>query len=103
MRAQGILSHPYLTHVFCFIPHMRAYKDSECTGYTPEKKEIVAAKFAFDGNWYRARVDAIDLDGNIRLTYVDYGNSDELQVSEIRKLKPEFASLPLQVMKDGLH
>ena len=43
-------------------------------------------------------MDAIDLDGKIRVTYVDYGNSDEVQVSEIRKLKPEFANLPLQVM-----
>lgn len=39
--------------------------------------DIVAAPFAADGNWYRARVLGPQDNGNLGLHYVDFGDSGE--------------------------
>lgn len=41
--------------------------------YTPKKGDLCAARYPNDGLWYRAKVDKIQ-DGQISITYVDYGN-----------------------------
>ncbi len=77
---------------------IKCYADTQNDGsYTPTVMEVCAARFMKE--WYRARVDRIHLDGTFAVTYVDYGNSEDVKVSEIRKLDRKFVDIPMQVHK----
>ena len=59
------------------------------------------ARFPDDNNWYRARVR--DTRRNkIVVVYVDYGNEQEVEVSDLRTITPELIKLPAQAMKCAL-
>ncbi|XP_026733663.1 maternal protein tudor-like isoform X2 [Trichoplusia ni] len=59
------------------------------------------ARFPDDNNWYRARVR--DNRGNkVVVTYVDYGNEQEVDVSDLRTITPELIKLPAQALKCAL-
>lgn len=59
------------------------------------------ARFPDDDNWYRARVR--DVKGkNVVVAYVDYGNEQEVNVSDLRTITPELIKLPAQAMKCAL-
>lgn len=59
------------------------------------------ARFPDDTNWYRARV--IDTRQNkIIVAYVDYGNEQEVDVSDLRTITPELMRLPAQALKCAL-
>lgn len=59
------------------------------------------ARFPDDTNWYRARVR--DTKHNkIIVAYVDYGNEQEVDVSDLRTITPELMRLPAQAMKCAL-
>lgn len=62
----------------------------------PAVGEFYAGQFV-DGSWYRCRVDACDLDRNVTVTYIDYGNKEVVPCSKLRKLRPEWCSPPGQV------
>ena len=47
---------------------------------------------------YRAEVVTINQDGTVRVKYVDYGNSEEEHVTNLRKLKPNLRQTPIQVI-----
>jgi len=63
--------------------------------YTPERNEIVLAKYSGDGKYYRARAGAVKNDV-YSVFFIDYGNSDELKRENIRKLDPRFSTKELQ-------
>ena len=59
--------------------------------------ELVSAKFSHDGSWYRAKVIKVSSNKkNAFLVYVDYGNSEELPLTRLRPLPPQFSTLPPQ-------
>ncbi|XP_013146687.1 PREDICTED: maternal protein tudor-like [Papilio polytes] len=59
------------------------------------------ARFPDDDNWYRARVK--DTKGNkVIVTYVDYGNEQEVNVSDLRTITPDLIRLPAQALKCAL-
>ncbi|XP_049706830.2 maternal protein tudor isoform X1 [Helicoverpa armigera] len=59
------------------------------------------ARFPDDNNWYRARVR--DTRGNkVVVVYVDYGNEQEVEVSDLRTITPDLIKLPAQAMKCAL-
>lgn len=59
------------------------------------------ARFPDDDNWYRARVR--DTRGNkIVVTYVDYGNEQEVDISDLRTITPDLIRLPSQALKCAL-
>lgn len=59
------------------------------------------ARFPDDNNWYRARVR--DTRRNkVVVVYVDYGNEQEVEVSDLRTITPELIKLPAQAMKCAL-
>ena len=71
---------------------------------TIERPEIgmpCAAKFSEDDTWYRAE---IQTPGQMKteVQFIDYGNSEMINVSKIRQLKPEFMKLKSQGIKCGL-
>jgi len=64
--------------------------------YTPKVNEYVKAQFSADDTWYRAKVTGTTANGEFIVFYVDYGNSESLPVSRIRKLDPTFGESKLQ-------
>jgi len=58
------------------------------------------AKFALDGQWYRARVDKADASDPIAPKYnvffLDFGNSDKVTAANVRSMPPELAAVPPQ-------
>ena len=56
------------------------------------------AKFSFDNKWYRARVTELGPSGLVTVMYVDYGNTETLPLSDIRKLLQRFLETPPRVM-----
>ncbi|XP_023931501.1 tudor domain-containing protein 1-like, partial [Lingula anatina] len=67
--------------------------------YVPSVGEVCAVQYAVDSGWYRAMVEEITLNGQVRVRYQDYGNVEERPVMYTRKLLPEFTQLPLQGMR----
>lgn len=64
--------------------------------YTPKEKEVVKAQFTADDTWYRAKVMKVQDNNEFKVQYVDYGNSEVIPASRIRKLAPELNKLPHQ-------
>ena len=54
--------------------------------YVPEPGEVCACQFGQDGRWYRASCDAINLDATVEVTYLDYGNAEQVHVTSIRRI-----------------
>lgn len=61
----------------------------------PSKGDLVAAQFTSDDAWYRAQVLGSS-SGEYRVFYIDYGNTEALPLSRIRKLDPAFTKLKPQ-------
>jgi staphylococcal nuclease domain-containing protein 1 len=59
--------------------------------YTPKRNEICAAKFAFDGQWYRARVEQM-FGAQVTVFYIDYGNRETLDALACAALPSSFAA-----------
>ena len=64
--------------------------------YTPELNEVVAAKY-MDGEYYRVLTKKFYLDGTVQCQFMDYGNMDDLPVTNLYQLKDYLTELPLQV------
>ena len=58
---------------------------------------ICVAQFTGDEMWYRARI--IDIPGNreVKVHYVDFGNTENTSIFKIRKILDTFLILPAQV------
>eukprot|EP00058_Branchiostoma_floridae_P024135 XP_002609625.1 hypothetical protein BRAFLDRAFT_125037 [Branchiostoma floridae] len=61
---------------------------------------ICCAKFT-DGLWYRAEVVSVE-NNQVTVYFVDYGNTETVDSSDVRKLHPELADLPTQAVHCGL-
>jgi len=64
--------------------------------HTPAVNEIVKAQFTADDTWYRAKVLKVLDNNEYRVQYVDYGNSEVIPGSRIRRLASELKELPHQ-------
>lgn len=62
------------------------------TEFKPKIGEICGAKFSADGLWYRAKVDKRNPDGSVEVLFVDYGNTDLVQLADIRPTDAAFPS-----------
>ena len=71
------------------------YRDS----YVPQCGEIVCARFALDNAWYRAEVLSIDRAARISVRFVDFGNSDALNVESVARITPELCAYPMLGIK----
>ncbi|NWR86185.1 TDRD1 protein, partial [Furnarius figulus] len=65
----------------------------------PENGEPCCAFFSEDGNWYRAVVQNVTSDGAVQVSFVDYGNTEEVPLNKIRQISPSFLKLPFQAIK----
>lgn len=55
--------------------------------------DICAAKFAADGEWYRAKVEKVQ-GRKANIFYIDYGNREVVEFSELTFLPDQFQSEP---------
>ncbi|NWU06595.1 TDRD1 protein, partial [Cephalopterus ornatus] len=67
--------------------------------FKPENGEPCCAFFSEDGNWYRAVVQNITAGGSVQVSFVDYGNVEEVPLDKIRQISPPFLKLPFQAIK----
>lgn len=58
--------------------------------FAPKAGELVAAKFTGDDNWYRGKVVSVEANGNVIVYYVDYGNSEAVELDRLRPLNSAF-------------
>ena len=65
----------------------------------PYKDMVCAARYSEDQNWYRALVMDVSPDKKAKVLFVDFGNSEELPFSEIRRLPDHLTKLPRQAMQ----
>ena len=66
--------------------------------YVPSLDEVCAARYDSDGEWYRVHVRRVAPNGStFDVTYVDFGNLETVNVTDMRPIQPTMTSLPLQV------
>lgn len=70
--------------------------DDGSAEYLPKEKELVKAQFTADDTWYRAKVLKVLDNNEFKVQYVDYGNSEVIPASRIRKLPTDLSTLPHQ-------
>ena len=56
-----------------------------------------------DGSWYRGRITAVNPTQGVSVHYIDYGNTDQVEVDTLRELAPEFCGMPAQALKCQLN
>eukprot|EP00463_Aulacantha_scolymantha_P001074 TRINITY_DN1744_c0_g1_i1.p1 TRINITY_DN1744_c0_g1~~TRINITY_DN1744_c0_g1_i1.p1 ORF type:complete len:346 (-),score=95.35 TRINITY_DN1744_c0_g1_i1:38-1075(-) len=54
---------------------------------------VCAGKFS-DGHWYRVRIGSLTRTGTYRVTFIDFGNSEELGKSDLAALPEEIVDVP---------
>ncbi|KAK3610429.1 hypothetical protein CHS0354_016606 [Potamilus streckersoni] len=73
------------------------YCVSNMTAHTPVVGELVAAKFT-NNKWYRANVLQVK-PTECHVIFIDYGNQDDVENYNIRKLRKEFTKMPFVAIK----
>ncbi|XP_040848428.1 tudor domain-containing protein 1 [Ochotona curzoniae] len=68
-------------------------------GLKAELGQPCCAFFGGDGNWYRAVVKEILPNGNVKVHFVDYGNTEEVTVNELQTISSVFLQVPFQGVK----
>ncbi|KAI1236184.1 Tudor domain-containing protein 1 [Lamprotornis superbus] len=94
---------------YCQISNSHAHLTNRCLNtvrkhhqmFLSLRRETLAVLFtlAKDGNWYRAVVQSITSDGSVRVSFVDYGNTEEIPLHNIRQISSSFLKLPFQAIK----
>ena len=77
------------------------YKESAFVEYVPSIGELVVAKFT-DNMWYRAKVDCIYNDGTLRVTFVDFGNGEDVRLWDVRRITQDLVDIPQLAIRCGL-
>ncbi|KAL1475364.1 hypothetical protein MTO96_037339 [Rhipicephalus appendiculatus] len=65
--------------------------------FTAKPGMYCAAYYAEDGHWYRARILQV-LKDHAKVFYIDFGNSDRVNINYVCFLEEEFTSLPAQAL-----
>lgn len=67
---------------------------------TPPLQEGVfcAAQYIEDSQWYRAKIMSVDSSSTLHVLFVDYGNTEKVDATDVRSLPIVFADLPAQAI-----
>ena len=71
--------------------------------FVPSVSEVCVVQFSFDNLWYRAKVDIINNNGTLKVTYIDFGNYEDVVLDKVRRVKEEFIKFPRQALRLSLH
>ncbi|XP_028410453.1 tudor domain-containing protein 1-like [Dendronephthya gigantea] len=78
------------------------YEKSTYSEYMPVTGQLIAAKFN-DDIWYRAKVNCVNKDYTINVTFIDFGNTENITVYNSRKITEALALIPRLATKCSLH
>uniref|UniRef100_A0A3P8ZBS7 Tudor domain containing 1 n=1 Tax=Esox lucius TaxID=8010 RepID=A0A3P8ZBS7_ESOLU len=67
---------------------LRHHCETDMTPCIPSVGEPCCALFSGDGAWYRGVVQSVHPDGNARVYFVDYGNTNEVEQANLRAITP---------------
>lgn len=54
--------------------------------YTPRNGDICVARYSADNEWYRAKVEKVDKNGEAQVLFIDYGNRESVKASSCAQL-----------------
>ena len=80
-----------------------SYCNSAFKNYVPSTGEVCVAQFSLDSCWYRVKVDVVNNAGTLRVTYIDFGNHEDIALDKVRRISEDLARLPRQALKLSLH
>eukprot|EP01114_Cavostelium_apophysatum_P017323 TRINITY_DN511_c0_g1_i1.p1 TRINITY_DN511_c0_g1~~TRINITY_DN511_c0_g1_i1.p1 ORF type:complete len:1076 (-),score=417.04 TRINITY_DN511_c0_g1_i1:108-3335(-) len=78
--------------------------DATTEGFAPKVGSVVRAQYSVDDQWYRATIQAVEENGNLKVFYGDYGNSETIPASRVAPISAKYndKSLPLQAKEAHL-
>ena len=80
-----------------------SYCNSALVNYVPSSGEVCVAQFSLDSCWYRVKVDFVNNTGTLRVTYIDFGNHEDIALEKVRRISEDLAHFPRQALKLSLH
>ncbi|XP_054878615.1 tudor domain-containing protein 1 [Poeciliopsis prolifica] len=66
--------------------------------FRPAPGTVCCAQFSEDKQWYRAKVLAYPSEERVCVTYLDFGNSEEVDLSQLLPITPALLTIPMQAI-----
>ncbi|XP_077358375.1 tudor domain-containing protein 1 [Festucalex cinctus] len=75
---------------------------SEMQNFRPAPGTVCCAQFSEDKQWYRAKVLAYSSEERVCVGYIDFGNSEDVNIGHLRAISASLLALPMQAIPCGL-
>ncbi|CAK6974631.1 LOW QUALITY PROTEIN: tudor domain-containing protein 1 [Scomber scombrus] len=75
---------------------------AEPQNFRPAPGTVCCAQFSEDKQWYRAKVLAYSSEERVCVGYLDFGNSEEVDLGQLQPISTSLLALPMQAMPCGL-
>uniref|UniRef100_A0A8D0CN87 Tudor domain containing 1 n=1 Tax=Sander lucioperca TaxID=283035 RepID=A0A8D0CN87_SANLU len=70
--------------------------------FRPAPSTVCCAQFSEDKQWYRAKILAYSSEERVCVGYLDFGNSEEVDLGYLQPISTSLLALPMQAMACGL-
>ncbi|CAB1337782.1 unnamed protein product [Coregonus sp. 'balchen'] len=100
------LQSPY--DIICVIQELHLKLREHCSqapasqNFRPAPGTVCCSLFYEDNQWYRAKVLAYSSEEKVCVGYIDFGNSEEVELSRLRSITSELLALPMQAIPCAL-